>query len=171
MSNCLQAILQTLKATEQPPQATLAQLGGSSNSRTPYSTRVLRKATADPAHLLSILQMSCAERQQYIRSAVQKMGLLLPKYDSRAPSTSLGCARGQLHALVDELSVRTLVPQLLGPTAQKLSYLMVNLETMQPEHYPAGADAAVNNCYGDFKSAESCSVDGSTDINQLSWQL
>jgi hypothetical protein len=139
-----QAVLQALEATEQQVQATMAQLGCGNRGRVPYSTRILRKAIADPAHLLSILQMSCAERQQYIRRAVQRMGLLLPKYDCSTPTTSLGNEREQLHALVDELFVRTMVPQLLGPSAQKLSYLMVNLETMQPEQYPDGAKMVRN---------------------------
>jgi hypothetical protein len=119
-------------------QAALAQLGYGLG-RAAYTTRILRKATANPAHLLQLLQMTCSERQQYIHNAVRRMALLLPKYDSNAPSTSLGSAQAQLHATVDELSVRTLGSQLLGPSDTNLSHLMVNLETMQQEAYPEGA--------------------------------
>jgi hypothetical protein len=69
------------------------------------------------------------------------MGLLLPKYDSSAPTTSLGSARDQLHAVVDELSERILVAGLLDPPAKKLGNLLTNLETMQYEPYPEGVPA------------------------------
>lgn len=86
-------------------QATTAQLGCCSISgKEPYSTRILRTALADPANTLAVLQMTCAERQRYIQNAVHRMALLLPKYNSDAPTTSLGQAREQLHAVVDQLS-------------------------------------------------------------------
>jgi hypothetical protein len=110
-----------------------------------YSARLLRRATADPAHALAIVGMTRAERLQFLIRMVRKMGLLLPKYDSSAPTTSLGSPKEQLHAVVDELSERILVAGLLDPPAKKLGNMLVNLETMQPEPYPEGAQT-ISRC-------------------------
>jgi hypothetical protein len=129
-----------LEAKEQQVQAALAQLGccDSSYSKV-YSARLLQRATAYPAHALAIVSMSHSERLQFVIRMVQKMGLLLPRYDSSAPTTSLGSAREQLHAVVYELSERILVGGLLDPPAKKLGNLLINLETLQHEPYPEGA--------------------------------
>jgi hypothetical protein len=134
-----QAVLQALEAKEQQVQAALAQLGCCNSSYSElYSARLLRRATADPAHALAIVNMTRSERLQFLVRMVQKMALLLPKYDSNAPGTSLGSAREQLHAVVDELSERILVAGLLDPPEKKLGNLLINLETMEFERYPQG---------------------------------
>jgi hypothetical protein len=128
-----------LEAKEQQVQAALAQLSCCCSSYSElYTARLLRRATANPAHALSITNMSRAERLQFILRAVEKMALLLPKYDSTAPSTSLGTIKEQLHAVVDQVSEHILVAQLLDPPAMKLGNVLINLETMRYELYPQG---------------------------------
>uniref|UniRef100_A0A383V8U2 Uncharacterized protein n=1 Tax=Tetradesmus obliquus TaxID=3088 RepID=A0A383V8U2_TETOB len=143
-----QAVLQALEAKEQQAHAALAQLGccssssssGSSGSSSSYdelyTTRLLRRATADPAYALAIVNKPRSERLQHIVAAVKKMALLLLKYDSNAPSTSLGTARQQLHAVVDGLVECVVVAGLLDPPAKKMANMLVNLERLEFEAYP-----------------------------------
>ncbi|WIA14763.1 hypothetical protein OEZ85_003248 [Tetradesmus obliquus] len=148
-SAATQAVLQALEAKEQQAQAALAQLGccnsssGGGSYDELYSTRLLRRATADPAAALAIVRFPLSERLQYLVTAVQRMAVLLRKYDSPGPTTSLGSAQEQLHAVVDALSECVIVAGLLDPPAKKLGNMLVNLETLEPEPYPQGYWRAV----------------------------
>lgn len=119
-------------------QAVLAQMGCSSSYSELYSTQVLRKATADPACALVIVNKTRSERRDFLVKMTKKLALLLPKYDSEGPVTSLGSAKEQLHAAIDEISERLLVCGLLDPPAKKLCNMLINLETQEMEPYPQG---------------------------------
>jgi hypothetical protein len=138
-----QNVLLALQATEQQVQAVYAGLGccGTADAEL-YGTRLLRKVTADPVRALTLLSTPLPERRRYLQDELPRMGLLLPKYDSSAPTTSLGSPKEQLHAVVDELVSRLLLTALADRPEMRLSNMMVNLETMQPEKYPEGAHKA-----------------------------
>jgi hypothetical protein len=132
-------VLEALERKEQQVQSALSKMGccGSSYSEL-YGVRLLRRATADPAVAVALLNTPLLERRQYVKAAMQKLGLLLPKYDSSAPSTSLGSAKERLHSVLDDLAMRILLTTLMDPPAMRCSNMLVNLETMETETYPEG---------------------------------
>jgi hypothetical protein len=74
-----------------------------------YSSWLLRRAFSSPQRAAQHLAMSKAERVAFVLGTVQKMGLLIGKYDLlHHPRTSSGTPREQLDALVDDLNERTL---------------------------------------------------------------
>jgi hypothetical protein len=103
-----------------------------------YGVRLLRRATANPAVAVALLNTPLLERRQYVKAAMQKLGLLLPKYDSSAPTTRLGSAKERLHSVLDDLAMRILLTTLMDPPAMRCSNMLVNLETMETETYPEG---------------------------------
>jgi hypothetical protein len=132
-------VLEALERKEQQVQRALAQMGccGSGYSEL-YGVRLLRRATADPAQAVALLNTPLTERRQYVKAAMQKLGLLLPKYDSSAPTTSLGSAKERLHAVLDDLAMRILLTTLMDPPEMRCSNMLVNLETAETETYPEG---------------------------------
>uniref|UniRef100_A0A383VEM8 Uncharacterized protein n=1 Tax=Tetradesmus obliquus TaxID=3088 RepID=A0A383VEM8_TETOB len=132
-----QNVLVALERKEQQVQDALSQMGCCSSSYSElYGVRLLRRATTNPAVATALLNTPLLERRQYVKAAMQKLGLLLPKYDSAAPSTSLGCAKERLHAVLDDLAMRILLTTLMDPPAMRCSNMLVNLETMETETYP-----------------------------------
>lgn len=74
-----------------------------------YSSWLLRRAFANPDRAFSHLARSKAERVAYVLATVQKLGLLLGKYDLlHHPTTAMGTPREQLDNLIDDLNERTL---------------------------------------------------------------
>jgi hypothetical protein len=104
-----------------------------------YSARLLHRATLDPAGAAALLNTPRTERRLYLKDAMQKIALLLPKYDSSGPSTSLGSPKLQLHAVLDDLAYRILLGAVADSPDMRLGNMMVNLETMEHEKYPEGA--------------------------------
>jgi hypothetical protein len=136
----LQNVLEALERKEQQVQMALSQLGcGGSDYSELYGVRLLRRATADPAHAVALLNTPLKERREYVKAAMQKLGLLLPKYDSSTPHTSLGSAKERLHAVLDDLAMRILLTTLMDPPELRCSNMLVNLETAETETYPDGA--------------------------------
>lgn len=132
-------MLVALERKEQQVQDALSQMGCCSSSYSElYGVRLLRRATTNPAVATALLNTPLLERRQYVKAAMQKLGLLLPKYDSAAPSTSLGCAKERLHAVLDDLAMRILLTTLMDPPAMRCSNMLVNLDTMETETYPEG---------------------------------
>jgi hypothetical protein len=89
-------------------QRVMEQLGGTGCNDL-YSSRLLRRAFGTPGRASSYLCMSKAARVAYVLATVQKLGLLVGKYDlSDHPATSLGTPREQLDRTMDDLNERTL---------------------------------------------------------------
>lgn len=99
--------------TSPPPLATttqrvMQQLGGTDYEDL-YSSWLLRRAFANADRAASYLSLSTSERVQNVLSTVQRLGLLVGKYDlPHHPVTSMGTPREQLDRLVDDLNERTL---------------------------------------------------------------
>lgn len=86
----------------------MSQLGGVEYEEL-YSSWLLRRAFSCPKRASALLAMSKAERVAFVLQTVQKMGLMLGKYDLlHHPTTAMGTPREQLDRLVDDVNERTL---------------------------------------------------------------
>lgn len=132
------AVLEALEAKEQQVQQIINQLGCGSSYQELYSSKLLQRATSDPARAASFVTLDRESRLRYLIQAIQRMALLLPKYGTAAPATSTGSAQQQLDALIDEVSEMVLACGLLDPPHKKLDWLSTHLETLQYEPYPEG---------------------------------
>lgn len=74
-----------------------------------YSSWLLRRAFANPERANAHLSRSKKERVADVLATVQKLGLLLGKYDLlHHPLTANGTPREQADNLIDDLNERTL---------------------------------------------------------------
>lgn len=74
-----------------------------------YSSWLLRRAFSHPERANAHLARTKAERVAYVLATVQKLGLLLGKYDlAHHPVTAMGTPRVQVDNLIDDLNERTL---------------------------------------------------------------
>lgn len=87
----------------------MSQLGCVESQVELYSSWLLHRAFASPERASAHLTKSKAERVAFVLATVQKLGLLVGKYDLlHHPATAMGTPREQLDNLVDGLNESTL---------------------------------------------------------------